>query len=78
MDLKASPLCARLDDLLPISIHLGEAELLFTDSIRYADLARAAVVAIALSIWEDMRHAFLSFVCLFAAAVMWLAPSLTS
>ena len=65
---KASPLYARLDDLPPIRIDVGDDEVLLADSIRYADLARAAGVEITLSIWEGMPHVFQSSLGQFLAA----------
>jgi acetyl esterase/lipase len=65
---KASPLHARLDDLPPIRIDVGDDEVLLADSIRYADLARAAGVEIKLSIWEGMPHVFQSSLGQFLAA----------
>ena len=65
---KASPLYARLDNLPPIRIDVGDDELLLADSIRYADLARAAGVEIALSVWEGMPHVFQSSLGQFLAA----------
>jgi len=65
---KASPLYARLDDLPPIRIDVGDDEVLLADSIRYADRARAAGVEITLSIWEGMPHVFQSSLGQFLAA----------
>ena len=65
---KASPLYARLDDLPPIRIDVGNDEVLLADSIRYADRARAAGVEITLSVWEGMPHAFQSSLGQFLAA----------
>lgn len=65
---KASPLHALLDNLPPIRIDVGDDEVLLADSIRYADLARAAGVEITLSIWEGMAHVFQSSLGRFAAA----------
>ncbi len=65
---KASPLHALLVDLPPIRIDVGDDEVLLADSIRYADLARAAGVEITLSIWEGMPHVFQSSLNQFHAA----------
>lgn len=65
---KASPLHARLDDLPPIRIDVGNDEVLLADSIRYADQARAAGVEIMLSVWEGMPHVFQSSLSQFVAA----------
>lgn len=65
---KASPLYAELNSLPPIRIDVGDDELLLTDSIRYADRARAAGVEVTLSIWEGMPHVFQSSLGHFLAA----------
>jgi acetyl esterase/lipase len=65
---KASPLYAKLHDLPPIRIDVGDNEVLLTDSIRYADRARAAGVEITLSVWEGMSHVFQSSLGQFLAA----------
>ena len=57
---KASPLYAELNSLPPIRIDVGDDELLLTDSVRYADRARAAGIEVTLSIWEGMPHVFQS------------------
>jgi len=65
---KASPLYAELNSLSPIRIDVGDDELLLTDSIRYADRARAAGVEVTLSVWEGMPHVFQSSLGHFLAA----------
>jgi epsilon-lactone hydrolase len=65
---KASPLNARLADVPPIRIDVGDDEVLLADSVRYADLARAAGVEITLTVWEGMPHVFQSSLGQFLAA----------
>jgi acetyl esterase/lipase len=67
-DPKASPLYARLNDLPPIRIDVGEDEVLLDDSLRYADQARAAGTDVTLSIWTGMPHVFQSSLGRFLAA----------
>jgi acetyl esterase/lipase len=67
-DPKASPLYARLNDLPPIRIDVGEDEVLLDDSVRYADQARAAGVDVTLSVWRAMPHVFQSSLDRFLAA----------
>ncbi len=59
-DPKASPLYARLHGLAPIHIDVGDDEVLLDDSVRFADLARAAGTDVTLSIWRGMPHVFQS------------------
>ncbi|MEI9422087.1 alpha/beta hydrolase [Mesorhizobium sp. Cs1299R1N1] len=65
---KASPLYAELNSLPPIRIDVRDDELLLTDSIRYADRARAAGVEVTLSVWHGMPHVFQSSLGNFLAA----------
>jgi acetyl esterase/lipase len=65
---KASPLYARLDDLPPIRLDVGNDEVLLADSVRYADRAQTAGVHVTLSIWEGMPHVFQSSLGQFLAA----------
>lgn len=65
---KASPLYARLNGLPPISVDVGDDELLLADSVRYADRARAAGVEVTLSVWQGMPHVFQSSLGHFLAA----------
>jgi acetyl esterase/lipase len=65
---KASPLYARLDNLPPIRIDVGDDEVLLADSIRYTEQARAAGVEITLTVWEGMPHVFQSSLGQFLAA----------
>jgi monoterpene epsilon-lactone hydrolase len=53
-----SPVYGNLDGLPPIQIHVGEAEILLDDSLRYADQAYNYGVAIDIHVWEGMPHVF--------------------
>jgi monoterpene epsilon-lactone hydrolase len=52
----ASPIYAELKNLPPILIQVGSDEILLSDSINYANLAKDAGVDICLEIWDDMQH----------------------
>jgi acetyl esterase/lipase len=52
----ASPLYADLKGLAPILIHVGSAETLLDDSIRFAGAAGAAEVPVRLEVWPEMLH----------------------
>lgn len=65
---KASPLYAQLTGLPPVRIDVGDNEVLLSDSIRYAERARAAGADITLSVWEGMGHVFQSSISQFLAA----------
>ena len=60
----ASPLYAELNDLPPLLIHVGTAEVLLDDSTRLAERARAAGVDVVLEPWEDMIHVWHYFASL--------------
>ena len=57
----ASPVHADLRDLPPILIHVGDAEILLDDSVRFAARARAADVEVTLEVWDDMPHCWHTF-----------------
>ena len=57
----ASPLYADLKGIPPLYIQVGTAEILLDDSIRFADLAKAAGVKVSLELWDDMIHMFQMF-----------------
>lgn len=52
----ASPLYASLENLPPLYIQVGSAEILFSDAIRLAKKAKAAGVKVMLDIWPAMIH----------------------
>jgi acetyl esterase/lipase len=52
----ASPLFAGLAGLPPVSIHVGSEEILFDDSTRFAEKARAAGVEVSLRVWPGLWH----------------------
>lgn len=54
----ASPVFADLHGLPPILIQAGDHEVLLSDSLRLAENARAAGVAVVLQVWEEMWHVF--------------------
>ncbi|MFX1365763.1 MAG: alpha/beta hydrolase [Promethearchaeota archaeon] len=54
----ASPLYADLQGLPPLLIQVGTSEILFDDSIRFADRAKSAGIEVSLEIWDDMFHNF--------------------
>jgi acetyl esterase/lipase len=54
----ASAVFADLAGLPPLMIHVGDHELLLSDSVRLAENARAAGVEVELVVWEEMWHVF--------------------
>jgi monoterpene epsilon-lactone hydrolase len=56
-----SPLYGELSGLPPILIHVGNAEILKSDSTRFAEKAKKVGVDLTLEIWEDMIHVFQAF-----------------
>lgn len=54
----ASPLFAKLDGMPPLLIHVGRDEVLRDDSVRLADRARAAGVAVELRVFPVVPHAW--------------------
>jgi epsilon-lactone hydrolase len=52
----AAPINARLNDLPPLFIQVGDAETLLDDSTRLADRAKAVGVDVTLQIWDEMPH----------------------
>jgi acetyl esterase/lipase len=67
-DPMASPLNARLNDLPPIRIDVGDDEVLLDDAIRCADRAQTAGADVTLSVWAGMPHVFQSSLGQFLAA----------
>ncbi len=53
-----SPLYADLTDLPPLLVHVGDAEVLLDDAVRFADRARAAGVPVELEVWPEAFHVF--------------------
>lgn len=58
----ASPLYGDLGGLPPIRVHVGDAEVLLDDSVRYVERAAAAGVDARVEIWEGMPHGFIGSV----------------
>jgi acetyl esterase/lipase len=58
-DPAASPLFADLIGLPPIRLHVGDAEVLLDDAVRYGERAAAAGVDAKVDVWEGMAHGFL-------------------
>lgn len=56
-----SPLFADLQGLPPMLIQVGDRETVLSDSIDFADKARAAGVRVELEVWDDMVHVFQQF-----------------
>jgi len=57
----ASPLFAELAGLPPLLIHVGTAETLLDDSLRFAERALAAGVGVTLEAWDGMIHVWHAF-----------------
>lgn len=53
-----SPLYADLQNLPPMLIHVGEHEILQSDSVRFAEKATSSGVDVTLKIWDEMWHVF--------------------
>ena len=64
----ASPLQADLFGLPPMLIHVGDDEMLLSDSQRLAEKASAAGVLVTLEVWPEMIHVWHTFVGLFPEA----------
>ncbi len=60
----ASPLFADLAGLPPLLIHVGSAETLLDDSLRFAERAKSAGVDVVLEEWEEMIHVWHAFASL--------------
>ena len=56
-----SPLYADLQDLPPLLIHVGTAEIIQDDSVRFAEKAKKAGVEVTLDVFSDMIHVFQAF-----------------
>jgi epsilon-lactone hydrolase len=57
----ASPLFGDLKGLPPLLIHVGDLEVLLSDSVALTEACRAANVAVHLKVWEGMVHVFQQF-----------------
>lgn len=60
-DPMASPVYASLNNFPPLLIHVGEHEILASDSVRLNENAKAVGVDVDLKIWDEMWHTFHSF-----------------
>lgn len=60
-DPRLSPLYADLDGLPPLLIHVGDSEVLLSDSTRFASKAKSSGVAVELKVWRDAPHVFQLF-----------------
>lgn len=58
---EVAPLYATLEDLPPLLIQAGRAEVPLDDAYALAHRARAAGVSVRLSLWDDMPHVFQLF-----------------
>ena len=56
-----SPLFADLHGLPPMLIQVGDRETVLSDSVAFADKARADGVAVSLEVWDRMIHVFQQF-----------------
>jgi acetyl esterase/lipase len=63
-----SPLYGDFGGLPPITIHVGEAEILLDDSRRFAERVEADGGAVSLNVWAGMPHVFASNIGALAAA----------
>jgi monoterpene epsilon-lactone hydrolase len=64
----ASPLHANPTGLPPIRVHVGDDEVLLTDSVRFVERAITAGVDAHLDVWQGMVHGFLGGVGRLAAS----------
>ena len=63
----ASPLYSDLRGMAPIRVHVGSAEVLLDDSLRFVERATAAGVDARLDVWEGMAHGHLGAIGRLAA-----------
>ncbi len=56
-----SPLFGDLKGLPPLLLHASTSEMLYSDSVRFFDKAKAAGVDATLQTWDDMPHVFQGF-----------------
>lgn len=71
----ASPVFARLDDLPPLLIQVGSAEILLEDSLRIAANAGENGTSVRLDIWPNMPHVFPAFNFMLDAGQLALADA---
>ena len=57
----ASPLFGDFSGFPPMMIHVGSSEVLFDDSLRLADSAKASGVDVTVKIWQGLPHVFQLF-----------------
>lgn len=55
---KISPVYADYTDLPPLSVHVGSTEVLYDDSMRIVEKARAAGILVSFKVWNGLPHAF--------------------
>jgi epsilon-lactone hydrolase len=60
-DPRASPAFGRLDGLPPLSLHLGEHELMYDDALAFAGAASEAGTSVAFWTYEGLPHGFTKF-----------------
>ncbi len=60
-DNRISPVFADLKALPPLLVHASTSEILYSDSVRMVEKAKAAGVDVTLQIWDDMPHVFQQF-----------------
>ncbi|MDX1695994.1 MAG: alpha/beta hydrolase [Ketobacteraceae bacterium] len=60
-DPRLSPIYANLEGLPPLLIHVGDNEVLLSDSTRFAAKARDSGVPVELKIWQNAPHVFQLF-----------------
>nr|WP_246869529.1 alpha/beta hydrolase [Priestia megaterium] len=56
-----SPIYADLSGLPSMLVHVGNDEILLSDSARLVDRARAAGVEVTFKVWDEMWHVFQTF-----------------
>jgi acetyl esterase/lipase len=69
-DPRISPLYGDLMHLPPVRIHVGDAEILLDDALRYAEKLEAAGGTCTVHAWDGMPHVFPASVGTFAAAAL--------
>ena len=61
LDSTVSPLYATLEGLPPLLFQASRIEMVYSDSKRFVEKAKAAGVDVTFQIWDDMLHVFQSF-----------------